>query len=233
MANQIINKYISERYDRWLDYAVYHCSHHGMNEEAVDVLNEVLAMLIEKCGTNESYKDVFKDFKDNIAKLYEEYSKGNLTEAQLSEAVAKETNSVMDRYKTQLPAIQGMVDTINKNLKDTTGIDLNKSTSYSQSSSKGSYETITQDQAGAIDGRLTGIHEVDLLIEQNTFQLVLLSTESNQLIRGYKEEFMAIRNVLVESRFLWEEIRDSNNELYEIKDILQEIKKNTKGLITK
>lgn len=103
----------------------------------------------------------------------------------------------------------------------------------SQSSSKGSYETITQDQAGAIDGRLTGIHEVDLLIEQNTFQLVLLSTESNQLIRGYKEEFMAIRNALVESRFLWEEIRDSNNELYEIKDILQEIKKNTKGLITK
>lgn len=103
----------------------------------------------------------------------------------------------------------------------------------SQSSSKGSYETITQDQAGAIDGRLTGIHEVDLLIQQNTFQLVLLSTESNQLIRGYKEEFMAIRNVLVESRFLWEEIRDSNNELYEIKDILQEIKKNTKGLITK
>lgn len=103
----------------------------------------------------------------------------------------------------------------------------------SQSSSKGSYETITQDQAGAIDGRLTGIHEVDLLIQQNTFQLVLLSTESNQLIRGYKEEFMAIRNVLVESRFLWEEIRDSNNELYEIKDILQEIKKNTKGLIKK
>lgn len=105
--------------------------------------------------------------------------------------------------------------------------------SSSQSSSKGSYETITQDQAGSIDGRLTGIHEVDLLIQQNTFQLVLLSTESNQLIRGYKEEFMAIRNVLVESRFLWEEIRDSNNELYEIKDILQEIKKNTKGLITK
>lgn len=103
----------------------------------------------------------------------------------------------------------------------------------SQSSSRGSYESITQDQAGAIDGRLTGIHEVDLLIQQNTFQLVLLSTESNQLIRGYKEDFMAIRNVLVESRFLWEEIRDSNNELYEIKDILQEIKKNTKGLITK
>lgn len=55
MANQIINKYISERYDRWLDYARYHCSHANMDDEAIDVLNEVLAMLIEKCESNESH----------------------------------------------------------------------------------------------------------------------------------------------------------------------------------
>ena len=53
MANQTINKYIAERYDRWLDYATYHCSLAGMNDEAIDVLNEVLAMLIEKCIANE------------------------------------------------------------------------------------------------------------------------------------------------------------------------------------
>ena len=55
MAKDIINKYISERYDRWLDYARYHCSHANMLEEAIDVLNEVLAMLIEKCESNESH----------------------------------------------------------------------------------------------------------------------------------------------------------------------------------
>ena len=55
MANQIINKYISERYDRWLDYAIYHCSHANMEDEAIDVLNEVLAMLIEKCESNEAH----------------------------------------------------------------------------------------------------------------------------------------------------------------------------------
>lgn len=55
MVNQIINKYISERYDRWLDYARYHCSHANMEDEAIDVLNEVLAMLIEKCESNESH----------------------------------------------------------------------------------------------------------------------------------------------------------------------------------
>ncbi len=61
MANQIINQYISERYDRWLDYARYHYSHAGIDDEAIDVLNEVLAMLIDKCDTNEA----------NILKLYD------------------------------------------------------------------------------------------------------------------------------------------------------------------
>lgn len=37
-----------------------------------------------------------------------------------------------------------------------------QSGSYSQDSSRGSYESITQDQAGAIDGRLTGLLEVGL-----------------------------------------------------------------------
>ena len=55
MANEVLNKYITNAYERWLDYSIYHCSHQGMNGEAIDVLNEVLAMLIEKCTTNEAY----------------------------------------------------------------------------------------------------------------------------------------------------------------------------------
>lgn len=106
-------------------------------------------------------------------------------------------------------------------------------TSTSQSSSKGSFETITQDQAGEMNGRLTGIHETDIRIEQNTLQLILLASERNTILKGYSEGFQAIRNVLVETRFILEEMRDSNNELYEIKDTLIEIKKNTKGLVTK
>lgn len=48
METDIINSYITVRYDRWLDYYQYHCSLACMPDEAVDVLNEVLAMLLEK-----------------------------------------------------------------------------------------------------------------------------------------------------------------------------------------
>lgn len=61
MDDTKIDKYIAERYERWLDYAKYHCSHAKMTDEAIDVLNEVLAMLIEKYHGNESH----------IMKLYE------------------------------------------------------------------------------------------------------------------------------------------------------------------
>lgn len=48
MASEALNKYIKERYDRWLDYSKYHCSLAGMDGEAIDVLNEVLCMLLQK-----------------------------------------------------------------------------------------------------------------------------------------------------------------------------------------
>ena len=43
-----VAQYINKRYDRWLDYAVYHCAHAGMTDEANDVLNEVLYSVLKK-----------------------------------------------------------------------------------------------------------------------------------------------------------------------------------------
>ena len=48
MAREDLNKYITKRYDRWLDYSRYHCTQAGMPDESDDVLNEVIAMLLDK-----------------------------------------------------------------------------------------------------------------------------------------------------------------------------------------
>lgn len=119
-------------------------------------------------------RDVFDKFQDNIAKLYEEYSKGNLTEAQLSEAVAKETNSVMDRYNTQLPIIQGMVDSINQNIKDATGIDLkntDKSKGSSQTPSSGYSVSMSQDTGDKLVGIQTSSQMRLISLDQNVARI--------------------------------------------------------------
>lgn len=48
MASAAVNDYITKRYDRWLDYSLYHCGHVGIKDEAIDVLNEVLCSLLQK-----------------------------------------------------------------------------------------------------------------------------------------------------------------------------------------
>lgn len=48
MASEAINKYIEKRYKYWMDYALYHCTRAGIQDEATDVMNEVMAMLLEK-----------------------------------------------------------------------------------------------------------------------------------------------------------------------------------------
>lgn len=48
MESNAVNNYIKKRYNRWLDYAKYHCSLAGISDEATDILNEVLCMLLEK-----------------------------------------------------------------------------------------------------------------------------------------------------------------------------------------
>ena len=44
MASALVEKYIGRRYERWLDYAVYHCGLAGIPDEA----NEVLCSLLQK-----------------------------------------------------------------------------------------------------------------------------------------------------------------------------------------
>lgn len=43
-----VRKYITKRYERWLDYSKYHCAMQGMAGEEVDLLNEVMISLLEK-----------------------------------------------------------------------------------------------------------------------------------------------------------------------------------------
>ena len=62
MSNALINQYIEKRYDRWHDYAVYHCGLNGMADEATDVLNEVVCSLLQK----DSHKlDILLNTKKN------------------------------------------------------------------------------------------------------------------------------------------------------------------------
>lgn len=43
-----IEQYITKRYERWVDYAKYHCSQAGIPDDALDVMHEVMLSLLGK-----------------------------------------------------------------------------------------------------------------------------------------------------------------------------------------
>ncbi len=67
MISTSIEKYISKRYERWLDYAIYHCSLNDMKDEAMDVLNEVLLSLCRK--NNDELKRMLESKKNGYTEL--------------------------------------------------------------------------------------------------------------------------------------------------------------------
>lgn len=64
MASALVEKYIGRRYERWLDYAVYHCGLAGIPDEANDVLNEVLCSLLQRMMLN--YSNFFPQRKTAV-----------------------------------------------------------------------------------------------------------------------------------------------------------------------
>lgn len=120
-----------------------------------------------------------------------------------------------------------------------------QSGSFSQDSSRGSYESITQDQAGAIDGRLTGLLEVGLDLKglgermESLLSGISLKT-SNTFVQNasINAELVKQTELLNEinqtqrgSYFFLEELKDGISKLNDVTaEKLSSIEKNTKEL---
>ena len=67
MASKAVNNYITKRYERWLDYSLYHCGLAGIPDEATDVLNEVIYSLLQK--KNKLLDKLFETKKNGYTEL--------------------------------------------------------------------------------------------------------------------------------------------------------------------
>lgn len=173
---------------------------------------EYLQKAILSSMVAEKYKAKLQTWYENFAQAN---SDGNIDTKEYAD-LQSEYNSIAEQAIKERDALKDM---LNWSSPD--------SSSSSQSSSYGASTSMDQETGGLMVGRLTGIHETDLNIEGNTLKLILLASETNQIIRGQTEDFQAVMNATVQSMFYLEEIRDSVNELPEMKSLLVDIKKNT------
>lgn len=160
-------------------------------------------------------------YKSQIESLYDDFadanSDGNIDQSEM-EALKKKQEEL---------AAQMLAE--RDKLKETFGWESDSSTS--QDSTKGYSTTMTQDQAGEISGRMTGIYETNLRTEDNTAELVLLVSQNNSVLKGFESSFKDIRDIGLQSMYHLQDINKNTQQLYLVYDLLVSIEKNTKGLV--
>lgn len=164
-----------EKYDEYLEQLHEYVS--SMYEPIVDsFVDSIWTWFDEGKDALDSFRDyasdVFRDivsdmlrtiildkvigtFSDDIAKLYEQYNAGEITEEELMAKVAEETAKTAGRFEEQIPTLQNLVTNIGDTLKETTGIDIKGISTTEQESSKRGFATASQDSIDELNGRFT------------------------------------------------------------------------------
>lgn len=148
---------------------------------------------------------------DNFAKATE----GGLTES--------ETESLRKSY-------EAIAEEAKRRFDDMMRVAAIKPIGTQSAASYGEYEKITHEDAGKIDGRLTGIH-IEVVSQSNIIKDIAIDTttirENAERAKVYYEEMRGLSLVAIDHL---EKISKNTNELYETNRILSGIKKGTDKL---
>lgn len=221
-------------------------------EKTLDIAEQRMTdyTLIDKDTLRNDYKDLLGDLdQDNksLAKNFEKYLMDAILNSMLKEKYTKQLENWRKSFSESMEngTMEEDYDDLMKeatNLSDAMIAERDRLKEFfnwtsesdtDQSTTSGGFETMTQDQAGELNGRFTGLHETGLRIE-TIMQLAQSDiAELRRLGLISADNILEIKQSLIYCLDYLDAIAKNTNELYAIKDAIVEIKKNTVGLAPK
>lgn len=202
--------------DSFKDYA---------SETFRDIVSDMMKTII--------LEQVVGSFGDDIGDLYEEYSKGLVTEEQLMANVSERVDGLMSDYEDNIPMLQAMMSQLDSTLQEA-GINLASSSAYSQEASSKGFEGMSQDTGDELNGRFAALQ---ISGEETKNQVTLLNITANEIKAiqmGVRDIASGIQDQLASSYLELVAINEntgvSAKYLKDIKADISEVKENTKRL---
>lgn len=137
---------------------------------------------------------VVNKFDEQIATLYERYSKGEIDEQSLMKQVADATKDLIGRYETNIPTLENILNTVNGYFKDA-GIDLKKGDDDSRKPSTKGITAASQDSVNELNGRATAIQGHTYSINEGIKSLIKDSAHILDLLSGIKDNTSYCKNL--------------------------------------
>lgn len=228
-------------------------------DEAMAQVNETLSSMSGTIGTDlqkalvSSFRDgtdAAEDFGKSVSTILEKI----ITEQMFNIVFGEKLNELEKRMKSSYSVGGDMditddiawfyktysqnVDEFNKGLanakeqvKGMTGLNiLEKTKNNTAQPSSGGFESMSQDQAGELNGRFTAMHETGLRIESGLNSMLEIQTRNNDIFTEQSNQLLQLCSINVQSMYHLEDITKNTKQLYQINDRLGAIERHTARL---
>ena len=137
----------------------------SFKEYASDTFRDIVSDMLRTIVLDK----VVGSFSDDIAVIYEKYTEGKISEQELMAEVAKLTGGLIDRYGSNIPTLEGILEAV-AGMFDNAGIDIrNTEGGSSQSGRAGGFTAISQDQGTKLEGLFVSVQghvaSIDTMVE--------------------------------------------------------------------
>ena len=207
--------------------------------DAFDLMRKSAADMIEQLAKEMVYSVTLDPLMDKYSKQMMDIA-SNLDLS--DEDQFNRYMDIIDNLVDQAILQQGKANDLLQSAQDRAkekGYEIFDGDSKSQNSTKGYSVAMDQDTGGAILGRVTGIHETDLRIEDKVLTLSSHTSELvNQVMRvgDHAKETMEsieeIKNIQLHSYYELKDINKNTSRLHEMSDTLESINSNIKDLLS-
>lgn len=158
----LVDNFVDSLWD-WLDNGKDALD--SFKEYASDTFRDIVSDMLRTIILDK----VVGSFSDDIAAVYEKYAEGKISEQELMGEVAKLTGGLIDRYGTNVPTLEGILEAV-AGMFDKAGIDIrNPEEATSQSGRAGGFTAISQDQGTKLEGLFVSaqghLSNIDMAVE--------------------------------------------------------------------
>lgn len=145
----IVGNFVDSLWD-WLDTGKDALD--SFKEYASDTFRDIVSDMMKTIVLEK----VIGNFDDDIAKLYDKYASGDISETDLMKMVAERTGELVDNYEKNIPVLENILSSVNGYFKDA-GIDLKQQDESSRSAVEKGIESVSQDSVTEMNGRLMAV----------------------------------------------------------------------------
>lgn len=213
----LVDNFVDSLWD-WLDNGKDALD--SFKEYASDTFRNIVSDMLRSIVLSK----VVDKFDEQIATLYERYSKGEIDEQSLMKQVADATKDLIGRYETNIPTLENILNTVNGYFKDA-GIDLKKGDDDSRKPSTKGITAASQDSVNELNGRATAIQGHTYSINEGIKSLIKDSAHILDLLSGIKDNTSYCKKL----ESINSTIGNMNTNIKEMKESIDNM--NDKGVI--